>query len=274
LILFHRGHTKKLSLLDAKNKNGKPLIPVEQKNPINDCPDCLARRHCETLQNQANYEVRKALQRFEKSYIFDWMNGSNQLIKTRDVLRAKVVIPDQLKNDPGYKEIMQQLKLNVMDLPSVVANIDDNELKLLKDKLVGGFYPESYEMPKSKIVGFAPRSTIGVLKWQFSNNVYNYAIIDKVNIDDTTIVEYGRIANREKISGCRFMPLHWMNAMIQPASVLQQKILLAFILLPQKDMVLLIQAQTQETNRVLMWPLNQDKILMGKNYHATKKEMF
>jgi hypothetical protein len=204
LILFHCGHTKKLSLLDAKNKNGKPLIPVEQKNPTSDCPDCLARRHCETLQNQANYEVKKVLQRFEKSYLFDWMNGSNQLTKTCNVLLDKVVIPNELKIDPGYKEITQQLKLKVMDLPSVVANIDDNELKLLKDKLVGGFYPESYEMPKSKIVGFAPRSTIGVLKWQFNDNVYNYAIIDKVNLDDTTIVEYGRIANREKISGCRF----------------------------------------------------------------------
>jgi hypothetical protein len=204
LILFHCGHTKKLSLLDAKNKNGKPLIPVEQKNPINDCPDCLARRHCETLQNQANFEVKRVLQRFEKAYLFDWMNGTNQSIKTCDVILDKVDIPDELKSDPGYQEIAQQLKLRVMDLPSFVSNIDGKEQKLLKDKIVGGFYPESYETPKSKIVGFAPRSSIGVLKWQFNDNVYNYVIIDKIHLDDTTIVEYGRMANREKINGSRF----------------------------------------------------------------------
>ena len=202
-IIFRCGHARKLSLLDATKKDGKPLIPVEQKIPDNDCADCLAYHHCKKLQNQANLEVERILHRFEKSHLFDWKHGSPQTINLLQVVSNNVCIPKELKKD-SRSQLSRQLKLTVMDIPSVVDGIDDDkELQCLKEKLLGGFYPDSYEMPKSKVVSFAPRSTIGVLKWKV-NNVTNYAIVDKADLDDTTIVEFGRMANREKLAGCRF----------------------------------------------------------------------
>jgi hypothetical protein len=200
-ILFSCGHPKKLSLLDAKDGNGKLLIPCHLKNPDNQCPDCLARAHCGRYQEQHNKNLLELMSRTNHSAKLDWKHGTIHNLSAYDLLVDKLDLPDIVLCDPSFIALRRKQKYVQLEIPEWVDGITtDQEAREETRKILGGFYPSYFDLNDNKKLDLPSNGYIGVAKWKVKAKdcEWNYGIMDRTKLDNNDIVEIGRMGQRYK----------------------------------------------------------------------------
>ena len=158
------------------------LVPPQEQ--LNWCPTCVTGGIINNQQYHADYYLKHTLMAKKNSTSVDWENGTHELKVKSGALPNNIPF-DVLADDEWTSFVGSTIKYRLLDLGT---NIDVTKQKM--DLLSGSFHPTKnvFEYSDDQLLSNPKDGSIGVVTWNTWKNTPDFAILDRVDISNESVV--------------------------------------------------------------------------------------